>query len=979
MRENHELHLIWLKELGLAVVAPRHVREERFAAAAVIVKGDDGADHFIPYDGYVAGAPLAFSLTRVDQCRISVLAFGHEREVVEIAAWRLNEDLSLHNPQPEPGAVSDTLESGPRIGVTVTGFGERTTTTFTDASDDRGNPVGRDVAVGADEQTQLPPADEADDVGAVSIGLTMLDYEIDGEVDYSDLLSSFLVDLRQVEDERFTAFYVTAVPTCLPLAAKGGPGGAAGGLEGDEDALEIGPAVHLRPLHHYQYSLQTDAVDKPFDELALEADDPFNLEAEEGKRHPMAGAALISRHGGFAVRHVPLLTLYAGTSREQVDFALRNGFHLHWRRQLEGAVRTRQERREKSSFIMEEFSERHSLIQHQGAYYFRWSWPEAVIGDVVGVKFASDSAIVELSIDESHQAGADETKPLTIHGGEALFLFLGERFEPLTKELLSLAENQTLASKLHGLIDQRAGTRVEAPYLKNARAQAAMALFQRDAAFESQIEANEINGIIGSGPYGFELMVYRDHVLRTKAAVEMQGWLGEIKSLAQSGRRARLIATLQYERFLKAPALAHALVFNPFFRERFKTKPLDPHSSNMPVLEYLMSQNYSDAVIDWAMRLKGESQAILWQLCLKRPQMVEHLYDLKLEPDLALNPFDDKSLDMAEAALNDSSGIDADVIEKKVIPIFQSLGEERQVEEMRDFARALAFGAEGKALSLGELSVCLAAVEQAESQWEKWRRETGEIFHVFLNPLEIEFPDFKAGDDYSLSDRLEAQHGVINNLIERLARELQVDEEVLSAALAFIKSFKIGSVLDEIEGKLDLALKYHHDLEIGADKLFNRFNSSPEELAQLMKINRESWPDISRFPPVFQAPLAARRSELKESFEVELSGFAASVHPRDELFLSTFRTAMGELKAGLDLLVLLETGKELEMRRERIQKRLHQAILPISPISAKLRQSTSLPRAVRDLVIAERQGPAGWPQLSLCLDKLEQDLKRAES
>lgn len=964
MRDRHELHLIWLKELNLAVVAPRHEREESYAAAAVIIKGDDGADLFIPYDGYVEGAPIAFPLTRGDNCRISVLAFGHERDVVEVAAWRLNETLSLHQKQAD----------GVALDVTVTGFGERL------RLDDR-----IEGCVGADEAFAGPVEVEGDESEAVapppaqsaSIGLTMLDYEIEGEVDYSDLLSTFLVDVRQVESERFTAFFVTAVPMRLPYNE-----GEASAGGGPADDSEVGPAVQLRPLHHYQFALQPETIDKPFERL-----DPDRTERAGGrgeasgahrsltshpnnKSHPMAGAALVSRHGGFAVRHVPALTLYAGTSRESVEFALRNGFHLHWRRQLEGGGLYRRELREQGSFQMEAFSEQNSLVQHEGAYYFRWAWPEAVIGDVVGLKFVSDSAVVELDIDLGAE---DET--LRLEEGEALFLFLGETFQPLTKEVLAMAENQGLSSRLHGHIDRGSKGAALIPYLGSARAKAAETLFHRDEAFQKFFDERELAALSEAGPYGIELMVYRDHLLRTSVTEEMRSWPAEIKAMAQSGRRARLIETLKFERFTKAPAMAHALVFNPYFRERFKAKPIDPHSLNMPVLEYLMSQSFADGVIDWAMRLKGESQAILWQLCLKRPQMVERLYELKLEPDLALNPFDERSLDMAEAALNDSSGIDTYVIEKKVIPIFQSLGEERRVEELSDFARALAYGAEGKALSLGELSVCLEAVELAQHQWDIWREQGRALFSEFLAPLELVIPEFKDGGDYSLSERLEPQQLLINNLSERLARELNIDDDILAKALGYIKQMKIGSLLGEIEAKLDLALKYHHDLEIGVAKLYASFDSSVDQLRKLVAIPSAAWPDVSFFPKQFAAPLEARRAALGARFEAELTSFAESVHPGDGLFLSLLRTALEDLQAGIALLAVLETGRELEERRETLQKRLKLALLSVSTQSVKLRQSASLPRTVRDIIIAERQGPLGWAELSHSLDRLEQDLK----
>lgn len=950
MTDTEALQLIWLKELGLAVICPRYLPEVSYKAAAVIIKGDDGADHFIPYDGFVVGAPIAFPLVRGEYGRISVLAFGQARDVSEVAAWRLTDDLAVHHMPAAP----EQRRARP-LEVTIIGFGER-----------------------------VVPAASGE---VSSIGMTMLDYEIDGPVDYSDLLSNFLVDLRQGEDERLTTSYAVLVPG-LPAKGPGeggdGNGGAAG--DGGDEPLEervIGPAIHLRPLNHYQFTLTAETSEQPFERReALHSAQPLDFD-------PISGAALISRHGGFATRQVPGLTVYAGRSRETVDFALHNGYLLHWRRQLEVNPEWDDGGRAhgagaKPSFELRPLSEREMLLHHEGDYFFRWSWPDAVIGDVVGFKILSETALVEFALRPGGPEGEAAYSPEWLlepgfQDGEALLLFMGARFEPLSGQILQMVENQGLASRLQSHIDRAVRQADAGSYLRAQRGRAAAQFFARDGALRRAAIDKLLNQIAEAGPYGFEMMVYRDHILRVASDKAMAGWLEEQAAALPAGRRKRVIETLRYEPFLKAPALAHALVFNENFRDQFKGKSLNPHSPNMPVLEYLMSHIFADKVIDWAMKLKGESQAILWQLCLKRPQMVERLFELKLEPDLALNPFDERNLDLAEAALNDSTGISAAVIEKTVVPVLKAVGEEKQVAELTDFARALAYGVEGKALSLGELSLCLAAVERAGEIWRSWCEQAHALFAPFLAPLDISLPDFKEGGDFALADDYESQQGRINNLLERLTRELTLEEGQLAAALGFVKELKVACLLKEVIGKLDLALKYHHDLEIGVEQIYKSFDSSPEQLARLVAINPVDWPDLSIFPRRFAAPIIEQQKAMESRFEAELTKFAENVQPKDILFLETLRAALDELARGLPLLVMLEAGQKLESRRDALLKRLKTALMPISPLSAKLRRSQSLMRAARMLVIAERQGAAGWPLLSDQLERIEQDLKSAEA
>lgn len=958
MNGHDQLELVWLRELSLAVIYPRREIEGDFAAAAVIVKGDDGADHFIPYDGFASGAPIAFSVGPGGFFRVSVLGLGASMEAAELAAWRLDEAVSLHRQGGDGFGGDDGARALHRRGLTdvlMVGFGERTGTS------------------------------EGDDAREITVN--SLDYEVDGAVDYNDLLSAFLLDTRQAEDERFASFYVTAVPK-LPKSSHDEGDAAGDGLHGpDEDGeVEVGPAVQLRPMHHYQFGLQVESIEVDIsDEIDVAADELV----DEGHGSPLGDAVLLSRHGGFTVRQVPSFTLFAGAARESVDFVLRNGFQLHWRRQLEswapdgsGFEPLKNSARLHESFELAPMIERETLLQHDGAHYFRWAVDDAVIGDVVGLVFASESAAVDVAV--SLPGG----EALALSQSEMMFIFMGQEFVPLTPEVMGLVENQGVAGRLQAHVDAGCRQRRVANYLKIERSEAARGLFERDEALQKALTGLQREAVAASGPQGPALMVFRDHILRVDAAADMQGWLREPP---RQSRRARLREVVKFENFTKAPALAHALVFNEPFRQRFFDKPMDPHSFRMPVLEYLMSKLYGDEVIDWAMKLKGESQAILWQLCLKRPKMVERLFELRLEPDLALNPFDETSLDHAEAALNDSSGIDALVIEKKVVPVFAALEDDAKVEELKDFAQALKFGAggksKGKALSLGELSLCLQAVERAERQWNEWRDEAQAIFGGLVQPLALEVPCFNEGDDFGLAADVPARQAQINNLIERLVRDLgsgdgdskKASEALMIRALDFVRKIRSESLLGEIREKLDLALKYHHDLEIGAAKLYAAFDCSDAHLKQLLAIDASAWPDAAALPPAFVEPIIREQRAMAKRFERDVADFAESVHPRDALFLETLSGSLDELRRALPLLVWREAGQSLEMKRDLVLKRLKQALLQVSPGSAKLRRSAGLGRAVRQMIIAERMGPAGWPEISRSLERIEQDLKQANA
>lgn len=922
MSDDYQIDLIWLSELNLAVLYPAGDFGTSFVAAAIIVKGEDGTDSFVPYDGFIQGAPIGFSLGQDPYFSISVLAFRSTGEPVELVSLQLDEDLVPHlylNGQDEHEVM----------GMHVVGFGER-----------------RHMISGGEQG---------------EIGLSAQDYDIEGSVDYSDLLAAFLDDMRHMEDERFTGFFITAVPR--------------------SDGV-VGPAVHLKPLNHYQFGVSVRTL-----EMEVEGEnegEPFG----EPLHFSFAETAIFSRHdsvhskgrsGAFRVRDVPEFTLHAGPARQPVDFILRNGFQIHWRRQLEAWTSEGEFtgfdgrlERDVPSFVMQPIVERDCLRQHQGMNYFHWLVEEAVIGDVVGVVFASENASIDLRV----LLAQSEELPVERF---ALFMFMGDEFVPITEETLQLAENQGIASRLeqhitHGL--KQLGVQ---NYLYQERVLLAGDLLKRDQLLQNLFGPQKLETLAKNAPFGPELMVYRDHILRVAHRPDMALWLEEIFRSSLLTGRSRLVDSLKFENFIKAPALAHALVFNEAFCASFHGKPLDPHSMRMPVLEYLLSKLYSDSLIEWAMRLRGESQAILWHLALKRPHMVERLYDLKLEPDVALNPFDDKSLDHAEGALSDSSHIDVAVIEGKVLPILKTLDDERQIRALQEFANGLKYGAEGKALNIGELSVCLGAVEQAEAQWQSWLREGGEIFRPLMQPLELDVASFAEGQDFSPPSDLVQVRREIGHLIERLGNEFSFDDEARARAHGFIDQVEAEILLAEIKSKLDLALKYHHDLMIGVQQLYEKFNYTEDELSQLLKIKEEEWPSFEMFGPTFAEPFLRQQVALKETFEKSVADFAHSVHPDDELFHKTLKNALWELEAALPKLVWLEAGQALSRRVRDAQTKLHRALLEVKPYTAKLRRSKPIANAVRHMVVAERMGPSGWPIVHQSLETIEKNLAAVEA
>lgn len=973
---NH-LDLIWLSELNMALIYVRGDVPRDFVAAAIILKGDDGTDLFIPYDGYVDGAPIGFSVSRSGTYSVTVLGFVAAREPVELAVWTLDEELSP--------ARSLSKRQSEAFDISVMGFGERSL------------------------EWQGERIEE--------IGFNSLEYSIKGEVEYSELLNSYLVDMRQIDDEVFTAFYVTGVPH-QNLDDEGG--GVAGSLDdfngqasaGEADGLEemeavrpvsVGPALHLRPLHHFHFGLNVRCLG--VDTVLDDENQPIYGDYNEAAS-PFESAALLKRHGGSSFRQIPEFVLGAGMAREQVDFVLRNGFHIHWRRQLEtrssnvsggvssavssgfasgmtsgmtvsmgsgnsGAAsgRTLTGNDGRACFSLEPLVERNHLLQHQGSSYFRFAHSNAIIGDVVGLVFASEDASIDINVQMFDEPVGEVNSERM-----ALFVFMGDSFVPLTKEILDLPENLGITVRLEEHIQNALLGYRTSDVLESERAGCARGLLERDKLLNECLQTETLLSIAAKGPYGPELMVYRDHLLRAAHSNEMAGWLKDIEAPSPGGRRGRLIDSLRFETFCKAPELAHALVFNETFRSKFQGKPIDPHSINMPVLEYLMTMLFSDQVIDWAMRLKGESQAILWHLVLKRPEMVERLFELKMEPDIALNPFDDQVLDHVLSALNDSSHIDVAMIEKKVIPVFVALRDEEKVRNLKDFAHALKHGAEGKALSLGELSVCLAAVETASKQWDLWRDEAIEIFSGLIAPLALEIGRFEEGDDFSAADDLSELRNSTGHLVERLVKELSASPELLRRGGEFLHRVESSALLEELSGKLDLALKYHRDLEVGVDELFGHFNISQDDLTLLAKIDQGAWPDMEAFPASFAAPLMEKITAKSAEFEAQIDAFAGKVHPGDKLFHQTLRHALDILEQALPWLVWLEMGSFYEKRVADMQKRLKNNILKVNPASAKLRRSKSLSEAVRGVVMAERRGPAGWPDLSQSLDVIEQEL-----
>ena len=935
MSSFDHLDLIWLLERNLAVIYVHGEAPVEFAAAAIILKGADGTDQFIPYDGYIEGAPIVFSLSGFSNARdeiysIRVIGFASSSEPVELASWTLDQDLISLNDQ-------DDLD------MCVFGFGERTR-----------NWQGESL---------------------IEMGVNRLDYGVQGTVEYSDLLSSFLMDSRGVDDETFTSFFVTATP-CKKL--------------GDGD-LGVGPALHLRPMHHFHFglSLQCQSV-LVEDDHEYEGDYLPSAHSGGTGTSPVEGAAILSRHGGYETRDVPELIINAGDCRENVEFILSNGFQIHWRRQLEnwsvddgqgdvgsaGFIASRGVVGESLSsatdvpFMMEPYSERSHLLQHEGQNFLRFDLEDAIIGDVVGVVFSSKEASLDIDLHMDGELKYQLRSELSL-----LFIFMGEDgFIPLTDDILNMPENLGLTARLQDHIDKGLQSARSASSLKAERARAALNLLERDQMLQEIVETEALQDLAAEGPFGPDLMVFRDHLLRVAHTADMAHWMVELARANVGAGRDKLIDMMRFEKFVKAPQLAHALVFNQSFRQKFQSKPIYPSSYQQPVLEFLMSKFYSDPVIDWALRLKGESQAILWHLILKRPDMVDQLYELKLEPDVALNPFDEQVLSHVEAALQDSHQINVDLIEKKVIPLFLSMGEDEKVKDLTEFAHALNFGAEGKALRLGELSVCLAAVETASTQWAEWCETASEIFQPLVAQLELELPHFDGDVDFVSLKKPQDLHQKIGHLAERLVKEQELPEDLLTNALEFIKTIDVELLLTEIEHKLDLSLKYQRDLAVGVRSVFDEFDVTPHDLEIIQSIDDKAWPDLSEFPAGFADPLKKRQRSQKSSFDKMIKTFAQKAHPDDELFLQTLKDALIDLETSLPLLHWLEVGYEMENRVKQTQNSLNKALLKVNPASVKLRRSKVISSAVKEIVAAERMGPQGWPYLVHSLDVIDQEL-----
>lgn len=932
MSGPYQIDLIWLSELNLAVLYPLGDFGSSFVSAAIIVKGEDGIDSFIPYDGFVEGAPISFALGQDPYFSVLVLGFQKSGEPVELVSLQLDEDMVPH-------LFLSGHDEHQSMGMHVIGFGERRTM----------------VAGGAGSASSSTAAVTFE---RGEIGVSAQDYEIEGSVDYSDLLAAYLDDMRHLDDERFAPFFITAVPRSKDM---------------------VGPAVHLRPLNHYQFGFSARTM-----QIEIDKSEPDEGPLTNREPSPFQDTGINSRHdttlsdgtaGAFRVRYVPEFTLHAGPAREPVDFILRNGFQIHWRRQLESWSGERDvyefdrsDQETAPSFVMAPMVERENLKQHEGVNYFRWLVEDAVIGDVVGVVFASEHASIDLRVMLPNSSELPVER-------FAFFMFMGDEFVPLTSDILRLSENQGVAARLEQHISQGLKQLGAQNYLQQERISLAADLFERDELLQQVVGKSKLQVLAKGAPFGPELMVYRDHILRVAHGSDMSAWIDQIFGSSLLSGRAQLVDTLKFENFIKAPALAHALVFNEAFRVSFKTKQLDPYSMRMPVLEYLLSKLFSDSLIEWAMRLKGESQAILWHLALKRPHIVERLYELKLEPDVALNPFDDVSLDHAEAALSDSSHIDVAVIENKVLPILKTLDDETKLRALREFANGLKYGAEGKALNIGELSVCLGAVEQAEEQWQAWIELGTTIFNSFIEPLELDIVSFDKGSDFSPATNLVDIRRDVSHLIERLAEELDCDDQLRVDALGFVEKIEAGVFLKELHSKLDLALKYHHDLIIGVDSLSKQFKTSRDELGLLQKISEKEWPTLEMFGPTFSEPFLKQQLDLAELFEKRIEDFSEGVHPGDALFQRLLKDALIDLREALPKLVWLEAGRSLSIRVSDAQRDLQQALVSVKPLAAKLRRSKAVASAVRQLVVAERMGPAGWPMVQQSLETIESSIK----
>ncbi len=927
------LDLIWLSERNMAVIYVRGEAPGDFVTAAIILKGADGTDQFIPYEGYVDGAPIGFSIGRDETYSVRVIGFGPSTEPVELAMWSLDKDLALSNTH-DQDQLSDVID------LSLLGFGERT----------------------RDWQGES----QAD------IGFNTIDYSIQGQVEYSDLLSTFLQDMRCLEDENFTSFFVTATPQKI-----------------SDDEVIVGPSLHLRPMHNFHFELSVQCHSCEIEDIDERSDGSFLYDQNDTVSSPIEGAALLSRHGGFTYRDVPELVLNAGASREQVDFLLSNGYQIHWRRQFEnwssaetgdlsGALNHfdgelyQASGQSDAPFVMQPFLERSHLVQHEGQHFFRFEVAEAIIGDVVGIVFSSEEALLDIDLHIEGQLINQLQAERSL-----LFIFMGEDgFVPLSDEILRLPENLGVTSRLEGHIENGLKQYRTPKSLKIERKRAAQNLLERDKHLQELFRTESLQDLAAEGPFGPEFMVYRDHLFRVAHSADMAHWMVDLSAASKGMRRGKLIDMLRFEMFNKAPQLAHALVFNQKFRQKFQTKPIDPHSFQMPVLEYLMSKLYSDPVIDWAMRLKGESQAILWHLVLKRPEMVEQLYDLKLEPDIALNPFDDQVLSHVETALHDSHQINVELMEQKVIPLFRAMGDDAKAKDLTDFAHALNFGAEGKALSLGELSVCLAAVERASEQWALWCEEASQIFQPLVEPLGLDLPFFEEATSFVAAKKPDELRQSIVHLIERLIKEQELPATLLEKGGEFIQAIETELLLEEIASKLDLALKYQRDLAVGVDALFEEFDVTQNDLEIIQSFSQETWPDFADFPAGFADPLKKQQRSRKSTFDKLIKNFAQKAHPNDGLFHKTLTNALSDLEVSLPLLHWLEVGEEMENRVNRLQKRLNTALLKVNPASVKLRRSKVLSEAVKDIVEAERLGPLGWPLLTQSLERIEQDLPK---
>lgn len=970
------LDLIWLSERNMAVIYVSGDAPGDFVTAAIILKGADGTDQFIPYEGYLEGAPIGFSIGRDETYSVSVIGFGPSTEPIELAMWTLDKDFlgdsflssgaqfpKSQSPKSQsskslPSNSLALIETSDAVDMSLLGFGERT----------------RDWQ----EETLS------------EIGFNTIDYSLQGGVEYSDLLSNFLQDMRGLDDETFTSFFVTATPSKTL-----------------DDEVIVGPSLHLRPMHHFHFGLSVQCHSLVIEEEALRVDAGTIYGEVEELSNPMEGAAILNRHGGLETRDVPELILNAGPTRDQVDFLLGHGYQIHWRRQFEnwssddgvtghapetefldvsslGISSLQAGRSDGRPFIMQPFLERSHLLQHEGQHFFRFEVEDAIIGDVVGVVFSSEEASLDIDL---HIEG--ELKYQLQSEKALLFIFMGaDGFVPLTDDILMMPDNLGVSARLEGHIDQALKSVQSSRSLKKERYRSAKGLLERDSSLQEIFETDALQDLASDGPFGPELMVYRDHILRVAHSADMAHWMVDLSAAPKGMRRGKLIDMLRFEMFNKAPQLAHALVFNQSFRQKFQSKPIDPHSFQMPVLEYLMSKLYSDPVIDWAMRLKGESQAILWHLVLKRPDMVEQLYDLKLEPDIALNPFDDQVLSHVETALQDSHQINVDLIEKKVIPIFRAMGDDAKAKDLTDFAHALQFGADGKALSLGELSVCLAAVERASDQWSLWCEQASSIFQPLVDPLGLDLPlfDKSAGGDtepgadeditFEAAKNADELRRSIGHLIERLIKEQELPSELLDQGLEFIDGLETNVLLEEIAKKLDLALKYQRDLAVGVQVVFDEFDVTLNDLEIIQSLSPEIWPKLADFPPSFADPLKKQQRSSKSVFDKLIKNFAQKAHPNDELFHTTLKNALSDLETSLPLLHWLEVGEDMEKRVKTLQKKLNTALLKVNPASVKLRRSKVLSQAVKDIVEAERQGPFGWPLLVQSLDIIEQDLPK---